>query len=199
MTAIPEVAFPEPMENSSQTLVSPKILPPTEFFTNNLTGAPDTPQSSQIAQELSYSQQDNTFKDSNIVSPPFIKQPIVATIYGNTNTTVPSSITTSANLSAVDQNVYFGSSHQNHIHSIKTATKERLWLAMKFIQSNHDLSFNLDLTSICGFLMMACHVPEDNEGCQRWWWTTYSRYIKPALTDCRNNCIKAMQKQFNGK
>jgi hypothetical protein len=78
-----------------------------------------------------------------------------------------------------------------------TAVKDNLFPKLKFLQgTNASLDFSMDTTSICGFLRVCCGVSEANA---YQWWDDHRMMLKNIHTDCRNNKIKMLKQQFNGK
>jgi hypothetical protein len=77
------------------------------------------------------------------------------------------------------------------------AVKDSLFPKLKFLQgTNASLDFSMDTTSICGFLRVCCGV---NEADAYQWWDDHHIMLKHIHTDCRNNKIKMVKQQFNGK
>jgi hypothetical protein len=77
------------------------------------------------------------------------------------------------------------------------AIKDDLFPKVKFLQgTNASLDFSKDKTSICGFLQTCCGVSDDDA---YHWWEDHRTMVKNIHTDCRNNKIKMMKQQFNGK
>jgi hypothetical protein len=77
------------------------------------------------------------------------------------------------------------------------AVKDSLFPMIKFLQgTNASLDFSMDDKSICGFLRICCGVSE-NDASQ--WWEDHRMLLKNIHTDCRNNRIKMIKQQFNGK
>ena len=77
------------------------------------------------------------------------------------------------------------------------AIKDSLFPKLKFLQgTNASLDFNMDTTSICGYLRVCCGVSEVDAG---QWWHDHHGLVKNIHTDCRNNKIKMIKQQFNGK
>ena len=77
------------------------------------------------------------------------------------------------------------------------AVKDDLFKKVKFLQGTMEsLDFSKDKTSICGFLQSVCGVSEDDA---YQWWEDHRTLVKNIHTDCRNNKIKMMKIQFNGK
>ena len=74
------------------------------------------------------------------------------------------------------------------------AVKEQLFQKIKFLQGTS--KFNLDPTSICGYLHLHCNVLEDAAPL---WWEEHKGLLKKAHTDCRNNKIKSIKQQYYGK
>ena len=65
-----------------------------------------------------------------------------------------------------------------------------------FREQIHPWTFSKDKTSICGFLQTCCGVSDDDA---YHWWEDHRTMVKNIHTDCRNNKIKMMKQQFNGK
>jgi hypothetical protein len=77
------------------------------------------------------------------------------------------------------------------------AVKDNLFPKLKFLQgTNACLDFSMDNTSICGHLRICCGVSEANA---YQWWEDHRMMLKNIHTDCRNNKIKMIKQQFNGK
>jgi hypothetical protein len=77
------------------------------------------------------------------------------------------------------------------------AIKDDLFPKVKFLQgTNASLDFSKDKTSVCGFLQACCGVSDDDA---YHWWEDHRTMVKNIHTDCRNNKIKMMKQQFNGK
>ncbi|MCK7580962.1 MAG: hypothetical protein MZV65_38680 [Chromatiales bacterium] len=77
------------------------------------------------------------------------------------------------------------------------AVKDSLFPRMKFLQgTNASLDFSMETTSICGYLRVCCGV-SDADASQ--WWDDHRMMLKNIHTDCRNNKIKMIKQQFNGK
>jgi hypothetical protein len=77
------------------------------------------------------------------------------------------------------------------------AIKDDLFPKDKFLQgTNANLDFSKDKTSICGFLQSCCGVSDDHA---YQWWEDHRTMVKNIHTDCRNNKIKMIKQQFNGK
>jgi hypothetical protein len=77
------------------------------------------------------------------------------------------------------------------------AIKDNLFPKLKFLQgTNASLDFSMDATSICGYLRICCGVSEDDAS---QWWDDHRMLVKNIHTDCRNNKIKMIKQQFNGK
>jgi hypothetical protein len=77
------------------------------------------------------------------------------------------------------------------------AIKDDLFPKVKFLQgTNANLDFSKDKTSICGFLQSCCGVSDDHA---YQWWEDHCTMVKNIHTDCRNNKIKMIKQQFNGK
>jgi len=77
------------------------------------------------------------------------------------------------------------------------AIKDDLFPKVKFLQgTNANLDFSKDKTSICGFLQSCCGVSDDHA---YQWWEDHRTMVKNIHTDCRNNKIKMIKQQFNGK
>jgi hypothetical protein len=77
------------------------------------------------------------------------------------------------------------------------AVKDHLFPKLKFLKgTNASLDFSMDQTSICGYLRICCGVSE-NDAYQ--WWEDHRAMLKNIHTDFRNNKIKMIKQQFNGK
>jgi len=77
------------------------------------------------------------------------------------------------------------------------AVKDNLFPKLKFLQgTNASLDFSMDTTSICGYLHVCCGVLEADA---YQWWDDHRMMLKNIHTDCRNNKIKMVKQQFNGK
>jgi len=87
--------------------------------------------------------------------------------------------------------------HRGTAAAFSMAVKDDLFPKVKFLQgTNTSLDFSKDKTSICGYLQSCCGVSE-NDAYQ--WWEDHRTMVKKIHTDCRNNKIKMMKQQFNGK
>ena len=77
------------------------------------------------------------------------------------------------------------------------AVKDNLFPKLKFLQgTNASLDFSMDTTSICGFMQVCCGVSEADA---YQWWDEHRSLLKNIHTDYRNNKIKMLKQQFNGK
>jgi hypothetical protein len=77
------------------------------------------------------------------------------------------------------------------------AVKDHLFPKIKFLKgTNVSLDFSMDATSICGFLRISCGVSEADA---YQWWDDHRVMLKNIHTDYRNNKIKMIKQQFNGK
>ena len=87
--------------------------------------------------------------------------------------------------------------HRGNAAAFSMAVKDHLFPKHKFIQgTNACLDFSMDATSICGYLRICCGVSE-NDAYQ--WWDDHRVMLKNIHTDFRNNKIKMIKQQFNGK
>jgi hypothetical protein len=87
--------------------------------------------------------------------------------------------------------------HRGNAAAFSMAVKDNLFPKLKFLQgTNASLDFSMDSTSICGYLRICCGVSEV-DACQ--WWDDHRMMLKNIHTDCRNNKIKMVKQQFNGK
>jgi len=87
--------------------------------------------------------------------------------------------------------------HRGNAATFSMAVKDNLFPKLKFLQgTNASLDFSMDDKSICGFLRICCGVSE-NDASQ--WWDDHHMLLKNIHTDCRNNRIKMIKQQFNGK
>ena len=75
------------------------------------------------------------------------------------------------------------------------AVKEHLFWKIKFLQGKN-LEYNLEATSICGYLRLHCNVAEKDAPM---WWDDLQGKLKKTHTDCRNNKIKTIKQQYYGK
>ena len=75
------------------------------------------------------------------------------------------------------------------------AVKEHLFRKIKFLQGKN-MEYNLDPTSICGYLRLHCNVTEKDAPV---WWEDLQGKLKKTHTDCRNNKIKTIKQQYYGK
>jgi hypothetical protein len=75
------------------------------------------------------------------------------------------------------------------------AVKEQLFRKIKFLQGTN-MEYNLDPTSICGYLRLHCNVSEDAAPL---WWEEHQGMLKKTHTECRNNKIKTIKQQYYGK
>ena len=77
------------------------------------------------------------------------------------------------------------------------AVKDYLFPKLKFLKgTNESLDFSMDATSICGYLRVCCGVSEADA---YQWWDDHRLLLKNVHTDFRNNKIKMIKQQFNGK
>jgi hypothetical protein len=77
------------------------------------------------------------------------------------------------------------------------AVKDYLFPKLKFLKgTNASLDFSMDATSICGYLRVCCGVSEADA---YQWWDDHRIMLKNIHTDFRNNKIKMIKQQFNGK
>jgi hypothetical protein len=77
------------------------------------------------------------------------------------------------------------------------AVKDHLFPKLKFLKgTNASLDFSMDATSICGYLRVCCGVSEADA---YQWWDDHRVMVKNIHTDFRNNKIKMIKQQFNGK
>ena len=77
------------------------------------------------------------------------------------------------------------------------AVKDHLFPKIKFLKgTNASLDFSMDDTSICGFLRINCGVSKADA---YQWWDDHHVMLKNIHTDYRNNKIKMIKQQFNGK
>jgi hypothetical protein len=85
--------------------------------------------------------------------------------------------------------------------AFSVAVKENLFRKLKFLQgTNASLDFSMDTTSICGyFLRICCDGVSETDAYQQWWEDHRVVMLKNIHTDCRNNKIKMIKQQFNGK
>ena len=87
--------------------------------------------------------------------------------------------------------------HRGNAATFSMAVKDNLFPKLKFLQgTNASLDFSMDTTSICGFLHLCCGVAEADA---YQWWADHSSMLKNIHTDIRNNKIKMIKQQFNGK
>ena len=77
------------------------------------------------------------------------------------------------------------------------AVRDNLFPKLKFLKgTNASLDFSMDATSICGYLHI-CHDLSEADAYQ--WWDDHRMMLKNIHTDFRNNKIKMIKQQFNGK
>jgi len=77
------------------------------------------------------------------------------------------------------------------------AVRDNLFPKLKFLKgTNASLDFSMDATSICGYLRVCCGVSEADA---YQWWDDHRMMLKNIHTDYRNNKIKMIKQQFNGK
>jgi hypothetical protein len=77
------------------------------------------------------------------------------------------------------------------------AVKDHLFPKLKFLKgTNASLDFSMEATSICGYLRVCCSVSEANA---YQWWDDHGVMLKNIHTNFRNNKIKMIKQQFNGK
>lgn len=87
--------------------------------------------------------------------------------------------------------------HRGNAAAFSMAIKESLFPKLKFLQgTNASLDFSMETTSICGHLRVCCGVSEADAF---QWWNDHCGMVKNIHTDCRNNKIKMIKQQFNGK
>ena len=86
---------------------------------------------------------------------------------------------------------------KGHAAAFTVAVKENLFRKLKFLQgTSASLEFSMDPTSVCGYLLLCCGVSEEDAF---QWWDDHRLLLKNTHTDCRNNKIKMIKQQFNGK
>lgn len=86
---------------------------------------------------------------------------------------------------------------RGHAAAFTVAVKENLFRKLKFLQgTSASLEFSMDPTSVCGYLLLCCSVSEEDA---MQWWDDHRLLLKNTHTDCRNNKIKMIKQQFNGK
>jgi hypothetical protein len=86
---------------------------------------------------------------------------------------------------------------RGHAAAFSMAVKDNLFQKVKFLQgTNASLDFSMDTTSICGYLRVCCGVSETDA---YQWWDDHRNMLRNIHTDCRNNKIKMIKQQFNGK
>jgi hypothetical protein len=87
--------------------------------------------------------------------------------------------------------------HRGNAAAFSMALKDNLFPKLKFLQgTNASLDFSMDTTSICGFMQVCCGVSEADA---YQWWDDHRSLLKNIHTDYRNNKIKMLKQQFNGK
>ena len=87
--------------------------------------------------------------------------------------------------------------HRGNAAAFFMTVKDSLFPKLKFLQgANTSLDFSMDTTSICAYLCVCCGVSEADD---YQWWDDHRIMLKSIHTDCRNNKIKMVKLQFNGK
>jgi hypothetical protein len=87
--------------------------------------------------------------------------------------------------------------HRGTAATFSMAVKDHLFPKLKFLKgTSASLDFSRDATSICGFLSNCCGVSEPDT---YQWWDDHRAMLKNIHTDFRNNKIKMIKNQFNGK
>jgi hypothetical protein len=77
------------------------------------------------------------------------------------------------------------------------AVRDHLFPKLKFLKGmNASLDFSMDATSIFEYLHVCCGVSEADA---YQWWNDHRMMLKNIHTDFRNNKIKMIKQQFNGK
>jgi hypothetical protein len=88
-------------------------------------------------------------------------------------------------------------SRRGNAAAFSMAVKDHLFPKLKFLKgTNASLDFSMDETSICGYLRTCCGVSEADA---YQWWDDHRVMLKNIHTDFRNNKIKMIKQQFNGK
>jgi hypothetical protein len=127
---------------------------------------------------------DNQQKKQGTVRPP----PVVETVSSSSQ-----SQTSSIGIGEFGMNP----ARRGNAAAFSMAIKDSLFPKLKFLQgTNASLDFSMDTTSICGYLRICCGVSEDDAS---QWWDDHRMLVKNIHTDCRNNKIKMIKQQFNGK
>ena len=86
---------------------------------------------------------------------------------------------------------------QGQAATFSWAVKLLLFKHVKFLQGpDASLDFNMDETSICGFMRIQCGVSE-SDALQ--WWGEHRTSLRNHLTESRNNKIKMIKQYFSGK
>ena len=187
--AVPPVSFPEAASKEAQKSPIPNVAAlggkPSVIMIGQ---TPDTPTSGR----------DHTWEQEDLAAATLNNNKVAAHSSTPFFENDPSSVTSEsyANTDGMFSNAV---TYNNNVTCIRKATKDKLWHGKKFIQSNEEMVFKQETSSVCGFLLRACNVMRYSEATQKSWWKIFSKEVKPALTDHRNNIIKAMQKQFNSK
>jgi hypothetical protein len=128
---------------------------------------------------------EDTSASSRVASLP---PPVVETVV-----TSSQSLTSSIGIGEFGMN----QSRRGSAAAFSMAVKDNLFPKIKFLKgTNASLDFSLDTTSICGYLRICCGVSE-NDAYQ--WWDDHRGMLKTVHTDFRNNKIKMIKQQFNGK
>jgi hypothetical protein len=128
----------------------------------------------------------NTSKPGNGASN--IPLPVVETVVSSSQ-----SLTSSIGIGEFGMNP----SRKGSAVAFSMAVKDHLFPKIKFLKgTNVSLDFSMDATSICGFLRISCGVSEADA---YQWWDDHRVMLKNIHTDYRNNKIKMIKQQFNGK
>ena len=124
----------------------------------------------------------NTSKDS--ILPP----PVVETVVSSSQ-----SLTSSIGIGEFGMNP----ACKGSAIAFSMAVKDHLFPKLKFLKgTNAALDFSMDATSICGFLWINCGVSKADAF---QWWDDHGVMLKNIHTVFRNNKIKMIKQQFNGK
>ena len=133
----------------------------------------------------SNSSRDSTIQNRNGGSQP---PPVVETVVSSSQ-----SLTSSIGIGEFGMNP----ARRGNAAAFSMAVKDNLFPKLKFLQgTNASLDFSMDTTSICGYLRVCCGVSEMDA---YQWWDDHRIMLKNIHTDCRNNKIKMVKQQFNGK
>ena len=151
-----------------------------------MSGAKTTTMSMKITKQPSHHSNNNLQRPhGGMVKPPTVVETVVSS---------GQSQTSSIGIGEFGMNP----AHRENAATFSMAVKDNLFPTnLLFLQgTNASLDFSMDTTSICWFLHLCCGVAEADA---YQWWADHSSMLKNIHTDIRNNKIKMIKQQFNGK